>query len=145
VRRKAGASWQKTDFGRQGAAPSNIDVHRVAVQLHELAASSCFALAHQFGDQAFGLQKVEVAQLNWQEAACVGIQGGFPELLCAHFAQPFEAADAPAAFLDALLAQLVKNRVEFAFVERIEFTRRFVLLCFILFNILISNTTSFLS
>src|SRR6478609_7203224 len=57
----------------------DIDFYSVPVQFHQLAASGGFALAHQLGDQVFGLQEVHLAQLDRQQAARVRIERGIPQ------------------------------------------------------------------
>src|SRR6478735_2681785 len=47
---------------------SDVDLHGVAMQFHQLAARRCFALAHELGDQVFGLQEVRRAQFHHQQA-----------------------------------------------------------------------------
>ena len=42
----------------------DVNFNVITVQLHQFAASCRFALAHQLGDQTFGLCKVQGAQLD---------------------------------------------------------------------------------
>jgi hypothetical protein len=46
-----------------------------------------------------------------------------------HFTQALEARDAPCAILDAFLAQLVFDDLEFFLIERINLLRRFLATC----------------
>src|ERR1700757_4891922 len=85
---------------------SHIDFDVVGAQFHQLAPRRGLALAHELGDLTLRTLRVEAAQADLQQAACVGVERGFPQLLCAHFAQALEAADAPSAFAHAVLAQL---------------------------------------
>ena len=99
------------------------------MQLHELAPGGGFALAHEFGDEVFGLRKIHIAELHGQQSAGVGVERGFPQLLGVHLAQTLEAADAPGAFFHTFLAQLVENRVEFTVVQRVGLGSRLLAAC----------------
>ena len=68
--------------------------------------------------------KSQRAVIDPQQAAGVGVEGGFPQLYGAHLAQALEAADGPAAVARAFLAQLVENGLQLALIERIELGRR---------------------
>src|SRR3712207_7059169 len=52
------------------------------------------------------------------------VHRGLPQLLGAHLAQPLEARDAPGAFAQAVLAQLVLDVGELALVEAVELAQR---------------------
>ena len=53
--RTRSGSFSKVDKFTRIPFSLNIDLDRVAVQFHQFAPGGGFALAHQFGDQAFGL------------------------------------------------------------------------------------------
>ncbi len=74
------------------------------MQLHQLPPRRGFALAHQFGDQAFRLGEIVVAQLHRQQAPGVRVEGGFPQLLGVHFTQALKTANAPGVLAHAVLA-----------------------------------------
>src|SRR3954468_4491646 len=87
----------------------DVDFHVIGSQLHQLASGRCLSLAHELGDLALGLREIHAAEAHLQEAPRVGVERGFPQLFGAHLAQALEAADAPGAFANAVLAQLVED------------------------------------
>src|SRR5262249_41186223 len=78
-----------------GALASDVHLHRVPVQLHQVAPRLRLALAHQARERALGLHGVERAELDAQQPTSLGVERGVPQLLGGHFAQALEAADAP--------------------------------------------------
>ncbi|ABA48493.1 conserved hypothetical protein [Burkholderia pseudomallei 1710b] len=103
---------------------SDIRFDFVALFLEPVAARGGLALAHQHRHPRDRRLEVELAERDGHQAAGVGVHRRVPQLLGAHFAQALEAADRPLRFAHAVLAQLVEDRLELAFVERVELLRR---------------------
>src|ERR1700755_3559370 len=98
---------------------SNIDLDGVPAQLHQLAPRMRLALAHQARERALRLGDIELAQFDAQQPARLRVQGGLPQMLGVHLAQPLEAADLPRGLARAFLAQLVQRGFELAIVQRV--------------------------
>ena len=94
------------------------------MQLHQCAARAGLALAHELGHQRLGGGELLGIDLHGQQAARVGIERGFPQLLGVHLAQPFEAADLAPLARHAFFGCFVQNGREFAFVQGIQLGRR---------------------
>src|SRR5690606_3968086 len=96
----------------------------MAMLLEPGPATGRLALAHQHGELPLGVGLRNVAEADLQQAPGGWIQRRLPELLGGHLAQALETGDGPAAFTQAILAQLLLHVLELALVEAIELAQR---------------------
>jgi hypothetical protein len=78
---------------------SNIQPGVEGVVFDELAAG-LDDVAHENGEHLVGIERVLLVQVDFEEAALLGVHRGFEELLGIHFSETFEALNGEAAFAD---------------------------------------------
>ena len=103
---------------------SDVGPGLVAVFFQPGAPAGSLALAHQHREALLGVADIDAAEAHHRQAARGRVEGGLPELLGRHLAQPLEARHRPAAFLQAVLAQLVLDVPQLAVVEAVELAQR---------------------